>query len=174
MSILLIILVLILLAVFYWLFTRERISSYSKGKQLRKPAKCLTDDDCKYELKNYSAPRMSGLLFKLFTKFVFTRFGKKVVVPHLMKKSGLFVLDGVWLPESPTFAPLVDHKPVMEEGSCEEEVEKLLQSSASCPQLTIADYTQGYRSGQFTPTQVMSLRRLKLTCLNVMQAWAGG
>ena len=145
-----------MLVALYWLFTREPISSYRKGKQLRKPAKCLTDDDCKYELKNLSIPRVTGLVFKLFMKFVFTRFGRKVIVPHLMKKSGMFVLDGVWLPETPTFAPLVDHEPVIEESSCEEEVEKLLKRSATCPQLTIADYTQGYQSGQFTPTQVYS------------------
>jgi len=139
----------------YWLFSREPISSYPKGKQLRKPAKCLTDDDCTYELKNLSSPRMAGGLFKIFTKFLFTRFGRKVIVPHLMKKSGMFVLDGVWLPESPTFAPIVDHEPVIEKSSCEEEVEKLLKRSAACPQLTIANYTQGYQSGRFTPQQVI-------------------
>ena len=147
----------LIVSVIYWLFTRERISSYSKGKQSRKPVKSLTDDDCRYELKNLSIPRVTGLKFKLFMKFLFTRIGRKVVVPQLIKKSGLFVLDGVWLPESPTFLPLVDHEPVMEESSCEEEVEKLLKSSASHPQLTIADYNQGYRSGQFTPTQVYHL-----------------
>ena len=149
-----IIIIPLLIFIALWLFTREPISSSRQGRQLRKPAKCLTDDDVRYELRKLSVPRVTGLMFKLFTKFAFTRFGRKVIVPHLMKKNGMFALDGVWLPESPTFTPLVDHEPVIEGSSCEEEVEKLLKRSATYPQLTIANYTRGYHSGQFTPIQV--------------------
>ena len=151
------------LGLLYLLFSRPVISSIPKKKRLRKPVASLTEDDCKYNVKCLYAPRATGLKLKLLVKFLYTRFGRNVVYPYLMKQSGLELFDGVSLPERPTYAPLVTCKPTgvgKEASSNEEEIDKLMKLDAKrsddhAKPVTVADYIQGYQLHKFTPLEVI-------------------
>ena len=154
---------LFVLGLLYLLFSRPVISSIPKKKRLRKPIASLTEDDCKYDMKNLQVPRATGLWLKLLVKFLYTRFGRSVVFPYFMKQSGLKLFDGVSLPERPTYAPLVTCRPIGvgkdTSSNNEEEIDTLMKLDAKRPgdnakPVTVADYIQGYRSHRFTPLEV--------------------
>ena len=153
-----------MLGLLYLLFSRQSLSSLTKKRRLRKPIASLTEDECEYNLKSLQAPKATGLLFKLLVKLMYTRFGKNVILPSIMKQSGLLMFDGVTLPEQPTYVPLVNCE-VTSVGredvpsSNEEEIDKLMKidakrSSDRPKPVTIADYIEGYQAHKFTPLEV--------------------
>lgn len=148
------------LALLYLLFSRQVLSTQPKKTRFRKPVSSLSEDDCIYNVKSLNAPRASGLSFKLLIRLLYTRFGKNVIFPHFMRKSGLTLFDGALLPEAPTFEPLVNCEASSvgnDASSNEEEIDKLMKLDAkrsSDRPITIADYVEGYRSQKFTPLQV--------------------
>lgn len=164
---------LFVLGLLYILFSRQLLSSDPKKKRIRKPVASLTDDDCTYTRKNLHVPRATGLLFSLLIKFMSTRFGRSVVVPYFMKKSGMMVFDGVLLPETPTFVPLVNCEAShagKDAGSNEEEIDKLMKldakRSGDHPKpVTVADYVQGYQSQRFSPLEVCVMSLLVLNAI---------
>jgi len=150
------------LGLLYLLSSRQLLSSLPKRERLRKPVASLTEDECKYNVKSLEVPRTTGVLFKLMIKILYTRFGKNVVMPFIMKKSGLMLFDGMSLPETPTFVPLISgEQPSIEKDvtNNEEEIDKLMKldakrSSGHPKPVTVADYIQGYQSHKFTPLEV--------------------
>lgn len=155
---------LFVLGLLYLLFSRQSLSPHPKKRRLRKPIASLTEDDCEYNMKNLHAPRATGLMFKLLVKLLYTRFGRIVIVPHIMKQSGLMMFDGVTLPDEPTYVPLVNCEATSVGGedvasSNEEEIDKLMKvdgkrSNDRPKPVTIADYIEGYQSHKFTPLEV--------------------
>ena len=144
---------LFVLGLLYLLFSRQLLSSHPKKIRIRKPIASLSEDDCEYNLKNLHVPRATGLLFKLLVKLLYTRFGKNVIFPYFMKQSGLMIFDGVSLPESPTYIPLVSREATSvgrkDVSSNEEEIDKLMKLDAKTSNdlpkpITIADYIEGY------------------------------
>ena len=156
-----------MLGLLYLLFSRQSLSSHPRKRRLRKPIASLTEDDCEYNMKNLRAPKATGLMFKLLVKLLYTRFGRNVIAPHIMKQSGLMIFDGVTLPDKPTYVPLVNCEATSVGGedvpsSNEEEIDKLMKvdgkRSKDRPKpVTIADYIEGYQSHKFTPLEVRML-----------------
>lgn len=153
---------LLVLVLLYFLFSRQLLSSYPKNRRVRKPIASLTEDDCKYDMKNLHVPKTTGLWFNLIIKFMCIRLGKHIGVPYLTKKSGMTLFDGVFLPEVPTYVPLVNCEASREgkdASSNEEEIDKMMKldakrSSDHPKPVTVADYVRGYQSKKFTPLEV--------------------
>ena len=129
---------------------------------MKKPISSITLDDCKYNVQNLHVPRTTGLLLKLFVKLLYSRFGKIVLFPYFLRKSGLMLFDGVFLPENPTLVPLVSNEQPSEEkyaSNNNEEIDKLMKldakrSNGHLRPVTISDYIQGYQLNKFTPLEV--------------------
>ena len=115
-----------------------------------------------YNVRGFSAPKLTGWLFKLLIRIAYSRFGQLFVVKPIMRKSNLDLLKGKYFPETPTFntpkAPPTKEDPTKPN---KKSLEKLLEKEGKkigeegdfhLP--TVADYVGAYRSGRCTPTEV--------------------
>lgn len=117
-----------------------------------------------YDLKGFDFPPVTGLPFRIFTYLTYTRFGKYVLGPGIVKSSNLNRMALVQIPENPTFFPipnvymaLKDHsdsnKKILQE-CIEMEIEKEANEGSEFRLPTIADYVRAYRSQKTTPSEV--------------------
>ena len=117
-----------------------------------------------YGLKNFDFPAVTGLPFKIFTYLTYTRFGKYVLGPIIVKSSNLDRMSLVYIPECPTFLPIPNVYTVLEDHSAanrkillkcmETAIQIKMCSNAGFSLPTIADYVGAYRSGKTKPSVV--------------------
>ena len=117
-----------------------------------------------YDLKGFDFPAVTGLPFKIFTYLSYTRFGKYVLGPRIVKSSNLNRMAVVQIPEKPTFLPIPDMFTILEDYSsvnqkiikeCMEiEIKKGIDKTSDFHLPTVADYVRAYRTEQTTPSAV--------------------
>jgi len=117
-----------------------------------------------YDLKSFDFPVVTGLPFKIFTYLTYTRFGKYILGPKIVKSSNLDRMSLVYIPESPTFLPIPNLYTTFEDHSAankkilqecmEEEIRNKLDEGSGFHLPTIADYVRAYRSGKTKPSEV--------------------
>ena len=119
-------------------------------------------DKITYTVRNFSAPKLTGWPFKLLIHLSYTLFGRNVIVKPLMKKSNLDIMQGVFLPEKPSFTGPAPTPPLTEDHSQpnKELLRKLLEKEVDNEEKggfrlpTVADFVGAFRSGRCSPTEV--------------------
>ena len=114
-----------------------------------------------YNVRNFTAPKVTGLLFKLLIRLSYTRFGRYVIVGPVMRKSNMDLMSGVFIPEKPSFIGPTPTPPLTEDQSQQnkELLQKLMEKAVDEKEggfhlPTVADYVGAFRSGRCTPTEV--------------------
>ena len=115
----------------------------------------------KYDLADFDLPKVSGWTFKILIWLSYTRFGRYIISPILIKKSNLDRMKKVMIPESPTFysttpslAPQKDHT-LTNQAVLQKLIDEEVASENQHFHLpTVADYIRAFRSGRTTPTDV--------------------
>ena len=114
-------------------------------------------------MKDLDAPSVSGKAFSFLVWLSFTRFGQLVVLPQLMKKAGLFLLSGDYIPEDPLMDVQIACPPPMEEDHALENlqlIQRLLDEESGRSGLTgfrfpsVHDFRKAYQEGRCTPVDV--------------------
>lgn len=130
------------------------------------PVQDLLDnpDKVTYDIKDISVPPMSGKFFSFLVWLSFTRFGKLLCVPIIIKGARLIHLNGEYIPEKPLMnvqisCPLPSRKnfalenrkliqTLLNEDDCEE------RDASSFKFPTVLDYRKAYQENRCTPVQV--------------------
>ncbi len=114
-----------------------------------------------YNVRNFSAPKVTGWLFQLLIRLSYTLFGRNVIVKPVMKKSNMDIMQGVFLPEKPSFLGPAPTPPLTEDHSQpnKELLQKLLEKEVDDEKggfrlPTVADFVGAFRSGRCSPTEV--------------------
>ena len=128
-----------------------------------------------YDLRCMHAPKLTGKLFQFMIWLSFTRFGRMVIVPSIMRNSNLDRMGGVYLPEKPTLYPTPRIPPMKKDFSKpnQEVIQRLLGNEVGQQPLgfrfpTVADYIRVFRSGVCTPTDVAEAAVNAITNSNKM------
>ena len=121
----------------------------------------MREESVSYNLLAIETPVLTGFPFKLLAYIAYTRFGKYLLLPQMLRKSNLYRMGEVQMPEKPTFYPLPDscvpkdfsisNEKVLSE-CVEKEIKMVGKSEFHLP--TVVDYVRAYRSGKTTPTMV--------------------
>ena len=114
-----------------------------------------------YDLRTMHAPKLTGKLFQFMIWLSYTRVGRMVFVPSIMRSSNLDRMGRVYLPDKPTLYPTPSVPPVREDFSTpnQETIQRMLENEVG-QQLsgfrfpTVADYIRVFRSGACSPTDV--------------------
>ena len=106
---------------------------------------------------------MSGKLFSFVTWLCFTRLGRTLLTPLLMKGANLFLLSGEFIPEAPVMNFRSLCPPPPEEDYSQENrqlIQKLVEeedeptSVAEFRFPSVGDYYRAYKEGRCTPVEV--------------------
>ncbi len=120
-------------------------------------------DKIKYDVKCFDLPKLMGWKFKILVWLSYTRFGRYIIEPIMLKNSNLNRMGVVNIPELPTYFPVPPTFTSAEDHthSNQEVVQALVdkevgsegsQDGFHLP--TVADFVSAYRSGKTTPTRV--------------------
>ena len=122
----------------------------------------LQQEDVKYDLLSLQTPVVTGILFRVLIHLSYSRLGRYIVVPSLLRKSNMYRMGAVQMPEKPTYFPIPDMHVPLEDYSkpnnkilkecMEKEIKKTFNKDFHLP--TVADYVRAYRSGKITPSEV--------------------
>ncbi len=122
----------------------------------------MKQEDVKYELQFIETPVLTGIPFKILSYLTYTRLGKLVMLPQIIKKSNLNRMGMIQIPERPTYYPVPHlYRPLGDYSSSnkkilldcmEKEIEKEDKSGFHLP--TVADYVRAYRGGNTKPSLV--------------------
>ena len=114
-----------------------------------------------YSVRNFSAPKVTGWIFKLLIRIFYTLFGRNVIVKPVIKKSNMDIMQGVFLPEKPSFTGPAPTPPLIEDHSQPNKdlLQKLLEKEVDGEKggfhlPTVADFVGAFRSGRCSPTEV--------------------
>ena len=158
----------------YVLLSRPRLCNL-EGARYPPIREVLAKPNAQYDLRDLISIPATGLLFKVLVRIGFSRLGRWVMIPHLLKGANLGRIGAVYLPEKPTLYPVPRYPPLIT-GDCAnlnrdilEELVKMAEKE-DCPTAdfrfpTVADYRRAYRSGRCTPTDVAeaALRAIELS-----------
>jgi Asp-tRNA(Asn)/Glu-tRNA(Gln) amidotransferase A subunit family amidase len=118
-------------------------------------------DKTTYNVRNFSAPKVTGWLFQLLIRLSYTLFGRNIIVKPVMKKSNMDIMQGVFLPEKPSFLGPAPTPPLTKDHSQpnKELLQKLLEKEVDGEKggfrlPTVADFVGAFRSGRCSPTEV--------------------
>ncbi len=114
-------------------------------------------DQAEYNVKDMHAPRVAGWTFRILIWLAYTRIGRYLLVPSIKRSSNLHALDGVYIPEEPTFYP-TQHE-ATQDYSIENEqiITKLLGCVSSSGEFrfpSVADFVRVYSGGLCSPSDV--------------------
>ena len=146
-----------------------------RAGKVRAPVEQVLDPanapNVKYELKNLSAPVLTGYPFRWLVRFGgYTRLSS-LIIPRIKHNSNLDLLDGEYIPEAPTLYPPVS-LPLRKED-IEESNSKVLDDIARSytpingHRISSLDYWNAYKSGSTTPLDVA---RAVLECVQASNA----
>ncbi|XP_003390215.3 PREDICTED: fatty acid amide hydrolase-like, partial [Amphimedon queenslandica] len=160
---------LIFLSLFFYVTSRRPVCTGKRAGKVREPVEQLLDPankpNIKYELKGLSAPILTGYPFRWLVRLGgFTRLGN-IVIPHLKRNSNLDLLDGEYIPETPTLYPPVS--PPVRDKEIEQSNIKVLEGIArkyvsTNERISSLDYWAAYKSGSIEPVDVA---RVVLECV---------
>ena len=138
---------------------------YPNGR--RKPAIATVlenQEKIKYDIKCFDIPKVTGLKFKILVWLSYTRFGRYLVQPMIVRNSNLDRMGGVHIPEKPTYYPVPptfvsdeDHAHSNQEvirTLVDKELSAKFEGQSGFHLPTVADFVHAYRSGKATPTRV--------------------
>ena len=114
----------------------------------------------KYDVRDFDIPKVTGWKFRILMWLSYTRFGKYIVQPSIVKSSNLDCMGSVMIPEKPTYfpespRPHADHTHSNQgllSMLVEKEVSKEEPAGFHLP--TVSDYVRAFRAGKTTPTDV--------------------
>ena len=163
------------LSLLYFLLSRRPVCSGRRAGKVRAPIEQVLDPEnapnVKYELKNLSAPVLTGYPFRWLVRFGgYTRLSS-LIIPRIKHDSNLDLLDGEYIPEAPTLYPPVS-LPLRKED-IEESNNKVLDDIARSytpingRRISSLDYWNAYKSGSTTPLDVA---RAVLECVQASNA----
>ena len=163
------------LSLLYFLLSRRPVCSGRRAGKVRAPVEQVLDPanapNVKYELKNLSAPVLTGYPFRWLVRFGgYTRLST-LIIPHIKHDSNLDLLDGEYIPEAPTLYPPVS--PPLRKEDIEESNNKVLDDIARSytpingRRISSLDYWNAYKSGSTTPLDVA---RAVLECVQASNA----
>lgn len=115
-------------------------------------------DRATYLLKDMVSVPATGTLFQLFIRIAYTRIGKALIIPLVMRSGGLELLSYLYLPEHPTYYPDAP-RPLQDNSEANRSallplIDKRVRTGDGFQFNTIADYVRAFRSGTCTPTDV--------------------
>ena len=152
--------VLLILLVCYLLRT-TRPHGGTRSVRIVPPIRVIleTPETATYMLKDMTNVPATGAFFQLLIRVAYSRIGKALLVPLVVRNGGLDLLSYLYLPEEPTYYPDVP-RPLQDNSEANRGVLLPLIESSRAPVdkafrfNTIADYVQAFRSGACTPTDV--------------------
>ena len=155
----------------YYLLSRVRL--FGRGEEVRcPPIDKVLEGPVEYDLRDITIPPATGLRFKLLIRLGFSRLGRLIVVPHLLKNVGVPKMSGTYLPDKPTLYPVPRYPPPVRGDYTKpnrDVLQKLLSSvtddSVEFRFPTVADYRRAYKSGRCTPIDVAkaALKAIKIS-----------
>lgn len=113
-----------------------------------------------YNLSKLKAPHLTGSSLKLFTTVLETNFPGKLIIKKLMADSGIPYLTNKFIVEEPTYFPIHSHPETKSTMTkLKKHIKKRTVNSRENPKnnqfgMTIDDYADSYRSGQFSPIDI--------------------
>ena len=148
-----------------WLFTRVPVCRGGKKPGERRPPIQVVLDNPgmdHYDCKDLHAPKVSGRLLKFLIWLAYTRFGRYMFVPRILRDSNLDRMGGVYLPDKPTLVPSPPLPPeaTRDNSQANQGVLKRLLSQQAAHEHsvfhfpTVADYVRAFKSGACTPTDI--------------------
>ena len=163
------------LSLLYFLLSRRPVCSGRRAGKVRAPVEQVLDPanapNVKYELKNLSAPVLTGYPFRWLVRFGgYTRLSS-LIIPRIKHDSNLDLLDGEYIPEAPTLYPPVSLP--LRKADIEESNNKVLDDIAHSytpingRRISSLDYWNAYKSGSTTPLDVA---RAVLECVQASNA----
>ena len=154
-------LVLVLLAVLaYYLLRAPRPHGGTQRVRVAPPVRVVLEnpETAAYLLKDMVSVPATGAAFQCMIWFAYTRIGKALLIPLLLRNGGIDRLSYLYIPEGPTYYPDVP-RPLQDNGEANRSVLRpLIDSEISVTKSfrlnTVADYIRAFRSGSCTPTDV--------------------
>jgi hypothetical protein len=173
MSIFAVVLIALFSAFVYWFMAvRRPVCAGKRAGKVREPIDHVLKSPhlSKYELKSLKSPKMKGHLLKFFSRLSFTRFGRQILHRLVVTKSNLDLLGGEYIPDDPTFFPLLPSadKPVRRFESNQATLQDIADTyqpigDVQFRQYNSLDYHKAYQSGRYTPLDVAE-NILKFIC----------
>ena len=153
------------LLVLRWMFTR--VKAGHEVNPLRPPIEKVIEASKISKTTSLQAsvkvPRVPNSLNRLLVWMIYTRFGRWIFTPRLLKNNGLAMLEGVCIPEHMTFRPLVvpENRDGGEGRAAREAlVQELMQEQLATAVpgqfrfRSVVDYQEAYSKGTVTPVGV--------------------
>ena len=153
------------IVVMRWMFSRKTVDR--RINPVRRPIAEVIEasrTDKKTAIRRcVNVPSVPNSLNRLLVWILYTRFGRWILTPNVLRKNGLAMLEDSSIPESMTFRPLVvpESSEASEDDTAREAlVQELLQEqlvtavSGQFRFRSIADYQDAYRRGVVTPVGV--------------------
>lgn len=149
-----------------WMFSRVTVARRRITPVLRPIAEVIEASKTEHTptiRRCVNVPKVPNSLNRLLVWLLYTRFGRWILTPNVLRKNGLAMLEDSCIPESMTFRPLVipERSEASEDDTAREAlVQELMQEqlvTAVAGQFrfrSIADYQDAYRRGVVTPVGV--------------------
>lgn len=148
---------------FYWSLGRNPVHRGLRGGLIRPPVHQILAEreNLSYGLKEYTAPRVTGVLFRILVWLSFTRLGYVILVRRNMRKSNLHIFKGEYIPDEPTHRPCIHYSitdaskttPVCVGDEFFLGLHKAQIMNEFQP-LSIVELHLAYKSGKLTPVDV--------------------
>lgn len=148
-----------------WMFSRVTVP---RGIDPVWPPVAEVIEACKISKKttirrSVNVPRVPDALNRLLVWILYTRFGRWILTPSVLKKNGLVIFEGVCIPEHMTFRPLVipqSSETCQDSAAREALIQELMQEQLTTAVpgqfrfRSVADYQEAYSKGRVTPVDV--------------------
>ena len=144
----------------YYLFRKTRPHRGTRRVRVVPPIRAVLENPeaAAYQCKDLLDLPATGFLFQFLVWLMYTRIGKTVLVPILIKASSLDLLTHLYISEEPTYIPDVTRSS-QDNGEANRNIlrpliDRRMPDAKAFRFNTIADYVQAFRSGTYTPTEV--------------------
>ncbi|XP_064395500.1 uncharacterized protein LOC135342638 [Halichondria panicea] len=119
-------------------------------------------EQIQYDLKDVVVPVLFGWKFSLVTWLSYTRIGRLLLVPWLLRSAGVDRMRSYYIPEKPTYYPNPAKPPMTRDNSRANiaKIAELVEREISDGHTedfhfpSVADFVRAYRCGNVTPSDV--------------------
>ena len=157
-------LAVVVISLLFFLLKRRNVCKGRSAGKVRPPIQDILSQnpkDIKYDLKDLKSPKLTGYLFHLLVKLVFTRLGGITLIPNIIRNSNLNLMGGEYIPETPTLYPKFksttkDNGTLLNDKVLQTLADQYVaNTSDTFHHYTSLDYYQAYTSCKCTPSDVI-------------------
>lgn len=144
----------------YYMFRSPRPHGGTQRVRVLPPVRVVLENPevARYQCKDLFDLLLTGFLFQLLLWIAYTRIGKALLVPFIVKRSGLDLLTHLYIPEEPTYYPDVPRPNEDNVEANQRAIRPLIDNKITTADAfrlnTISDYVRAFRSGRCTPCDV--------------------